>query len=127
MASNLLSPTIADRAIADRAPAEPRRLLGRLDAWPFLRIERRGMRAVLYGGDRDQVIGTMDVRTGVLMVDVRPDAVGRLLGCHPQLQGVAGGVRLDVTDAGRGALAEGLLRWRLGLERFAPQLREASP
>jgi hypothetical protein len=122
MASTVPSPTIADSALA-----EVHQLLRRLEAWPFLRIERRGMRAMLYGGDRDQAIGTVDVRTGVLTVAVRPEAVGALLERHPQLELVSAGVRLEVTDAERRVVAEAVLRWRIGLERFAPQMREASP
>jgi hypothetical protein len=111
----------------DATFTDPGRLLRRLDALPFLRIERRGVRAVLYGADRDQRIGTVDVSTGTLTVDVGPDLRGPLLERHPELRLANGGVRLDVTDAARRVAAEDLVRWRIGLERFGPQWREASP
>jgi hypothetical protein len=112
---------------ADGSPAESSRLLRRLDAWPFLRIERRGQRAVLYGSVRHQVIGTLDLRTGTLTADVGPDLSRELRESHPRLQVTRRGVRLDVTDAGSRMAAEALVRWRVDLERFAPQWREASP
>ena len=111
----------------DVSLTDPGRLLRRLEDWPFLRIERRGVRAVLYEGDRDQPIGTVDLCTGTLTLEVRTDLRGTLLERHPQLQLTRSGVRLDVTDAQRCVTAEDLVRWRIGLERFAPQLREASP
>src|SRR4051794_8182385 len=88
------------------------RLLRRLDAWPFLRVERRGVRAVLYGDDRDEPIGAVDVRTGPLTVPVPSDLRGPLLAGHPELQIANGGVRLEVTDAQRRVAAEALVRWR---------------
>ena len=106
---------------------EPTRLLAHLAAWPFLRIEQRGANAALYFSPRHQAIGTVDVRTGTLTVDVGRDAVGPLLERHPQLQVTGGGVRLDVTEAEAAPAAEALIRWRVDLERFAPQLRDASP
>jgi hypothetical protein len=112
---------------ADGALPDPALLLRRLGAWPFLRIERHGVRAVLHGGDRDRVIGSVDVRTGTLTVDVGRGAIGPLVARHPEVEVVGGGVRLAVTDARRRAAAEALVRWRIDLERFAPQGREASP
>ena len=112
---------------ADAALMDPGGLLRRLGAWAFLRVERRGMRAVLFAGDRDRPVGTVDLRTGTLTVDVGPDLVGPLLESHPELQATGGGVRLDVTDAERRAVGEAVVRWRIGLECFAPQWREASP
>jgi hypothetical protein len=112
---------------ADGSLAEPRRLLRRLDSWPFVRIERRGVRAVLYGGVGDRVIGTLDVRTGMLTADLGPDLSRQLLENHPQLQGTSRGVCLGVTDAASRMAAEALVRWRIDVERFAPQWREASP
>jgi hypothetical protein len=116
-------PAGADGAL----PPEPRLLLARLGDWPFLRIERHGERAVLHGGDRDRVIGTVDVRTGTLTVVAGPELVGPLAARHPDLEVTGRGVRLAVTDARRRAAAEALVRWRIDLERFAPQRREASP
>jgi hypothetical protein len=113
--------------VMDASLTDPGRLLCRLDAWPLLRVERRGAHAVLYGGDRGLPIGTVDVRTGTLTVPVRSDLRGPLLASHPELEVANGGVRLEVTDAERRVAAEALVRWRIGLERFAPQEREASP
>jgi hypothetical protein len=122
MPTNL--PSLSD---ADACLTDPSRLLRRLDASPYVRVDRRGVHAVLYGYDRDQPIGTVDVRTGTLTVDVPPDLLGQLLESHPGLQVTSGGVRLDVTDDERGRAAEALVRRRIDLERFGPQWREASP
>jgi hypothetical protein len=109
-----------------RSPAEPSRLLDRLDAWPFLRIEHRGAVATLYFCDGDQAIGTIDGRTGMLTVHADREVIAPLLERHPDLQASTCGVRVRATGAGYIA-AEALLRWRIDLERFAPQLRDASP
>ena len=122
MPSDLSFPSAADGSLAESS-----RLLRRLDAWPFLRIERHGRHALLYGGHRDRPIGTVDVRSGMLTVDVAPDLVGSVLERHPRLRVTDGGLRLGVTDAESRAAAEALVRWRIGLDRFASQLRAASP
>jgi hypothetical protein len=109
------------------SPAEPGRLLRRLDASPFIRVERRGRRAVLHVSDRDRVIGALDLWTGTLTAVVAPDLSRQLLAHDPRLQVTRRGVRVDVTDAGSRMAAEALVRWRVDLERFAPQWREASP
>jgi hypothetical protein len=88
---------------------EARRLLRDLGSWPFLRIERRGPRALLYGAVAGDRFATLDLSTGALTVD--PDM----------------GVGVDVVDAESRRAAEALIRRRVDLERFAPQLREASP
>jgi hypothetical protein len=82
---------------------------------------------VLHGASSGEVIGEVDVRTGTLTVIAGAQDVGALLTSHPRLRVTDGGVRLDVTDAGSFLAAKALVRWRLGLERFAPQVRDASP
>jgi hypothetical protein len=101
-------------------------LLAGLEASPSLRVEQRGPVAALYVRHRDEAIGTVDVRSGMLTVAVDHDLVAPLLDRHPQLQVTAGGVRLHATGAGR-QTAEALVRWRMEVERFGPQLRSASP
>jgi hypothetical protein len=86
---------------------EPSALLGRLAAWPFLRVERRGPIAALRAGPDDAVIGTLDLRTGVLVAE--------------------GGLRLEVADGESGLRAEALLRARVRVARFGVQMHEASP
>jgi len=88
---------------------EARRLLRDLGSWPFVRIERRGARAFLYGAVGGDRFGTLDLRTGALAVDLDAD------------------VRVDVTDAASRRAAEALIRRRVDAERFMPQLRVASP
>ena len=89
--------------------SEAGRLLCDLGSWPFVRVERRGARAFLYGAVGGDRFGTLDLSTGALAVDL--DA----------------GVRLDVIDAASRRAAEALIRRRVDVERFMPQLREASP
>jgi hypothetical protein len=100
-------------------------LVARLEAWPFLRIQRRGTEVALCFGN--QTIGTVDIRSGVLTVYVGGDLSSGLLERHPRLQVGVGGVRLNVTDAEGLHAAEALLRWRMDVGRFAPQWRDASP
>ena len=88
---------------------EARRFLCDLRSWPWLRMERRGARAFLYGAVAGDLFGTLDLSTGALAVDL--DA----------------GVVVDVIDAESRRAAEALIRRRVDAERFAPQMREASP
>jgi hypothetical protein len=85
------------------------RFLCDLRSWPYVRIERRGARAFLYGVIAGDLFGSLDLGTGAMAVD--PDT----------------GARVDVVDAESRRAAEALIRRRVDAERFAPQLREASP
>ena len=58
---------------------------------------------------------------------IPPNMIGLLLNGHPQLAGIQDGVSLRVIDAKCRMTAEWLLGWRIDLERFAHQLRAASP
>jgi hypothetical protein len=60
-------------------------------------------------------------------VNTPSDKVPVLLAGHPRLVGAQGSVSLRVMDTDTCTTAEMLLRWRTNLERFAPQLRAASP
>jgi hypothetical protein len=60
-------------------------------------------------------------------VTVPRDAAGPTLEGHSRLRGTADGVRVRVSDGDARTAAEALLRWRVELERFGPQLRAASP
>jgi hypothetical protein len=100
-------------------------LLHRLDSWPYLGIERRTQRVILRV--RDLAVGTLNLDTGVVSVDVPPRSESPLLGGHPQWRRTKDGVRVHVTDLDSRTAAEALLRWRIGMERFAGQLRAASP
>lgn len=102
-------------------------LVERLASWPFVRIERRGARAVVLSGGQDLAIGAIDLREGLLSVAVPPPLVGSMLERHPELEPTLRGVRIALTDADRLAVGEAVLRWRVGRVRFAAQRREASP
>jgi hypothetical protein len=97
----------------------------RLDSWPYLRTERRTQRVILRV--RDLVIGTLNLETHSLSVNVPPDSVALLLESRPQLRRTEDGLSVHVTDPHSRASAEALLRWRIELERFAGQLGAASP
>jgi hypothetical protein len=75
----------------------------------------------------DLVVGTPEPRDAPLSVNVPPDAVGPRLASDPLLRRTTARVGVHVTDSESRTAAETLLRWRVGLERFAPQLRAASP
>jgi hypothetical protein len=100
-------------------------LLHRLDSWPYLRVERQPGRAILRV--RDLVVGALNLATQVLSVDVPGDMLGRLLEAQPHLRETKDGVSVRITDVDSRAAAEALLRWRIELERFRPQLLVASP
>jgi hypothetical protein len=115
-----MSPTIDTQ---DRGEGEE--LLHHLDSWPYLHIERWTDCAILRM--RDLVVGTLNLVVHALSVNVSPDAVGPILERDPLLRRTADGVSVHVTDSESRTAAEALLRWRIDLERFAPQLRDASP
>jgi hypothetical protein len=100
-------------------------LLHHLGSWPYLHIERRTDRAMLRM--RDLVVGTLNLVTDALSVNVPPDAVGPMLESDPRLRRTTDGVGVHVTDSESRTAAETLVRWRVDLERFAPQLDAASP
>ena len=96
-----------------------------LDSWPYVNIERRTDGAILRM--RDRVIGTLNLETHALLVNVPPDAVGPMLEGDPRLRRTTDGVSVHVTDIESRTAAEALVRRRVDLERFAWQLRAASP
>jgi hypothetical protein len=108
-----------------RYPGEVEELLHHLDSWPYLHVERRTDCAILR--TRDLVVGTLNLALHALSVNVPPDAVGPMLESHPLLRRTTDGASVRVTDSESRTVAETLLRWRVDLERFAPQRRTASP
>lgn len=100
-------------------------LLHRLDSWPYLHVERRPGCAILRM--RDLVVGALNLASQVLSVDVPGEMVGRLLEARPHLRETKDGVSVHISDVDSRAAAEALLRWRIEVERFGPQLLAASP
>jgi hypothetical protein len=123
--SSILDPGGTDTQVGSRQPGELGELLRRLDSWPYLRAELRGDRVTLRV--RNVVIGTLNIETRALTAHVPAGMVGLLLADRPQLRGTNDGVSVRVTDVDSRRAAEALLRWRIELERFAPQLRNAAP
>jgi hypothetical protein len=107
------------------APAELADLLHHLDSWPNVHMERWPDGVTFRV--RDVVIGTLELGTRTLSVNIPADKVRVLLSGHPQLVGMKDGVTLHVVDTDSRTTAEALLRWRTNLERFSPQLLAASP
>jgi hypothetical protein len=56
-----------------------------------------------------------------------PDMVGPLLHEHERLRRTNDGVGVQVADGAARRAAETLIRRRMELERYAPQMRNASP
>jgi hypothetical protein len=110
-----------------RQPGGLGALLRRLDSWPYLRTELRGDRVTLRMRNGDAVLGTLNIETRALTANVPAGMVGLLLADRPRLRGTNDGVSVHVTDVDSRRAAEALLRWRIELERFAPQLRNAAP
>jgi hypothetical protein len=75
----------------------------------------------------DLVVGTLNLVMQALSVDVPPDAVTARLASDPLLRRTADGVSVHVSDIESRTAAETLLRWRVDLQRFAPQFGAASP
>jgi hypothetical protein len=102
-------------------------LLHHVASWPSVRASARGSRVsfVTYGSQR--ALGTLDLGSGVLEVDMPPDVVPSVLRSHPELDRSATGVRMALTDAGGLETAEWLLHRRVAVERFARQYMDASP
>jgi hypothetical protein len=84
-------------------------LLDRLDRWPYVRVQRRGDVAIVRSRAADAPIGRLDLRTGVLDVEACPVRCDSIL----------------LRDADSLAAAEALLRWRLDLDFYAGQERDA--
>jgi len=110
-----------------RPPGKLVELLHRVDSWPFVRLELTGHCVTLHGGAGDRLIGVLNLDTRVLTVDVPPDMVSRLPKEHQQPAARKDSVSVRVSDADSRSAAEALIRWRIDLVRFAPQLRDASP
>jgi hypothetical protein len=106
-------------------PGEFAELLRHLGSSPYVEIERSTGSVSFRANAR--VIGALNFRSRVLSVHIPSNMVPPLLDSHPQLVGANDGVRLRVIDTNSRAEAERLLRWRIELERFAPQRRVASP
>lgn len=100
-------------------------LLEHLDSWPYLLVDRRTDRVILRL--RDLVIGTVNLVMPAVSVHVPPDAVGPMLERDPLRRPTTDGVSVHVTDSESRAAAEALVRWRVDLEVFGPQLHAASP
>jgi hypothetical protein len=113
-------------------PATPARsevavLVRRISLWPFVRVELRGDDAAVHSGVRDTSIARLNLGTGALTIFVIADMVRSLVQTEPLLRMTREGVRIDVSDIESRKAGERLIRWRIDLERFGPQLREASP
>jgi hypothetical protein len=108
-------------------PDELGRLVRTLQCSPYFRVERRDDLVTLRSGVLDAAIGAVNLETGVLTVHVSPDVAGPLLEEHPRLRRTSDGVGVRVTNGATRRAAEVLIRWRMEVERYAPQLRNASP
>ena len=91
-------------------------------------MDVRGDDVTLRSGLRDTfVVGRLNLRTGTLTAEVEAATVRTLLATQPLLRMNRGGVRVDLIDADSRRAAEALIRWQVDLERYAFQLRSASP
>ena len=100
-------------------------LLRQLDSWLLLHVERRTDCVTL--SVREVTVGTLRLESSSVLVNVPPAMMGPLLENRPQLRATKESVTVRVRDGDSRTAAEALLRWRVDLERYAPQLRAASP
>jgi hypothetical protein len=113
------------------SPSQPldaaQALLRRICTWPSVRVDLRGDDAALHSGVHDACIARLNLRTGALTAFVAADQVSTIVDAEPLLRLTGDGVRLNVNSTGTRTTGERLMRWRVDLERFGPQMREASP
>jgi hypothetical protein len=107
--------------------AEALELVRGVRQWPSARVEVQGACTTIHSGVRDLRIARLDLGTGGLTVFIDADLAGQLVRSEPRVRATRDGVRLDIHDADSRAAGERVLRWRIDLERFGPQLRDASP
>src|SRR3954468_12518428 len=107
--------------------AEALELVRWVRRWPSARVEVEGACTTIHSGVGDLRIARLDLGTGGLTVFVGADLARQVIRSDPRVRATRDGVRLDVHDADSRAAGERVLRWRMDLERFGPQLREASP
>jgi hypothetical protein len=118
----------ARRLIPPRpALSETRALVRRVSRLPSVRVELRGDEIAIYSGPGETLVARVGLATGAVTVFVGADAAPRLAAGRPPVRVTRDGVGLDVRDADDREAAEWLIRWRIDLERFGPQWREASP
>jgi hypothetical protein len=119
----------AARRLTPRRPAlsQTRALVRRVSLLPSVRVEVRGDDVAIYSGPGETLVARVALATGALTVFVGADAARRLTGSQAPVRVTPDGVGLDVRDADDRKAAERLIRWRIDLERFGPQWREASP
>jgi hypothetical protein len=122
-----ISSTTGPLALEPLSPqsGEVEELLHHLDSWPYLHIERQSDCAILRM--HDLVVGKLNLAMRAVSVNVPPDATGPRLASDPLVRRTTDGISVHVTDIESRTTAETLLRWRVDLERFAPQLGVASP
>jgi hypothetical protein len=102
-------------------------LLRRVAGLPSISVERNGCRATLRHRVAAVAIAKLDLATAGLVVDVPRDMAGALHRPAPLPRPENGAVRVNVADRDRRRAAIALLRWRIDVERFGPQYRNASP
>jgi hypothetical protein len=108
-------------------PDELAELVRTLQSSLYLRVEVQDGWVALRSGIREGAIGAVNLETGALTARVPRDMVGPLLREHRRLRRTSDGVGVRVTDRATCRAAEVLIRWRMEVERYAPQMRNASP
>jgi hypothetical protein len=122
---NAMTSTTAPISLRPRREAEV--LLHCVSKWPYVRVDVQGDDAGINSGIPRTCVARLRVDTGALTVFVSAEEVTTLLATEPLIRRSSEGVYLGVHDTDSRTAGERLLRWRLDLERFAPQLRAASP
>jgi hypothetical protein len=119
----------AARQLAGSRPAtsDVQALVRRVSLVPSVRVELRAADATIYSGAHEVLVARAGLASGVLTVFVVADLARAVLGSEPLARATRDGVRLEVHDADSLEAGERLIRWRIGLERFGPQWRAASP
>ncbi|HMJ34911.1 MAG TPA: hypothetical protein VK501_13445 [Baekduia sp.] len=102
-------------------------LVRRVRMWPFVRVDLEADGAALHSGVRDTFIARLDLLTGGLTAFVAADMARSVVATEPLVRLTRHGVRIDVVDVDSRQAGERLIRWRIDLERFGVQFREASP
>jgi hypothetical protein len=107
--------------------SDPRALLRGISVSPFVRVDLHGDHATVRTRVRDTRIARLNVETGALTVFAVVAMARSVVRTQPQLRLTRDGVSVHVSDPDSRTAAERLIRWRIDVERFGPQLHTASP
>jgi hypothetical protein len=107
--------------------SEAHELVRRVSRWPSVRVESNGLEAAVHSNPGGARVARLNLLTGALTGFAVGDMESSLLATESRLRVTRDGVHLEVVDPDSREAGERLIRWLVDLQRFGPQLGEASP